>query len=191
MDYSKIYSTCFKNIDYSNDEHIQYLFVIKNIIELNLNQNSIIEIGSGRGQNLLKILNNKDNLKNLKITSVDLDNYHNLDIDKFIKCNLSIKDDIDALLTNKYDILICTDVFEHLDKSFIEDVIKMCSKISAYSIFAIANHSDIWNGIELHTIQENDIWWENLLNKYFILDKKEVHYNGRLYMYVAKTNSQI
>jgi hypothetical protein len=191
MDYSKIYSTCFKNIDYSNDEHIQYSFVIKNIIELNLNQNSIIEIGSGRGQNLLKILNNKDNLKNLKITSVDLDNYHNLDIDEFIKCNLSKKDDIDALLTNKYDILICTDVFEHLDKSFIEDVIKMCSKISTYSIFAIANHSDIWNGIELHTIQENDIWWENLLNKYFILDKKEVHYNGRLYMYVAKTNSQI
>ena len=154
---------------------------------MNLNNNNIIEIGSGRGQNLLKILNEKNSIKNLVLTSVDLNNFHNITVDKFIKCDLSIESNRNLLKNNTYDILVCTDVFEHLDKSFIEDVIKICSEISTYSILAIANHSDILNGVELHTIQENNVYWENIINKYFEIHKKETHYNGRLYMYVVKS----
>ena len=59
-------------------------------------------------------------------------------------------------------------------------IIKKC-------IFAIANHSDIINNIELHTIQEDDLWWDKYLLKYFDLEKKEIHYDGRLYMYVCNS----
>jgi hypothetical protein len=188
MNYLEVYKKCFSLDNYSNDEHIQYDYVINNIKNLNLENNNIIEIGSGNGQNLSKILNEKDNLKNLKLTSVDLHNFHNIPVDNFFTCNLSIESERNKLLENKYDILICTDVYEHLDKSFIESVVEICSKISKYSILSIANHSEIWNGLELHTIQENDIWWENILNKYFTILQKEVHYKGRLYMYIVKSN---
>jgi hypothetical protein len=83
--------------------------------------------------------------------------------------------------------LTCTDVFEHLDKSFIEDVILVCSKLSKMCIFAIANHSDIIENIELHTIQENDTYWDNKLKKNFEIKKKSIHCNGRLYFYVCES----
>jgi 2-polyprenyl-3-methyl-5-hydroxy-6-metoxy-1,4-benzoquinol methylase len=188
MNYLDVYKKCFSFENYSNCEHIQYNYVINNIKKLNLENNNIIEIGSGKGHILLKILDEKKNLKNLKLTSVDLDNFHNIPVDNFFTCNLSNESERNKLLENKYDILVCTDVYEHLDKSFIESVIEICSKISTYSILAIANHSDIWNDVELHTIQENDIWWDNILNKYFNIIQKETHYNGRLYMYIVKSN---
>ena len=62
----------------------------------------------------------------------------------------------------------------------------MCSQLSSYSIICIANHSDIINGIELHTIQENELWWENIMSKYFKLSYKEIKYNGRLYEYFCE-----
>ena len=122
----------------------------------------MIDIGSGRGH-LIKLLNK--NIPNLLITSVDLKKFHSYEVHNFIECDLSNKVDRENLLKDKYDVLVCTDVFEHLDKSFIEDVIDMCSKLSLNCVFGIANHSDVWNGIELHTIQENDSWWDSIINK--------------------------
>ena len=173
----------FKNSDYSNSHHIQYDFVVENIKKLNLENNCLIDIGSGRGQ-LISMLT-ESNIKNLQITSVDLENFHNKAIKQFIKCDLSNENDRLSISSYKYDILTCTDVFEHLDKTFIEEVIKMCSKTSKICILCIANHSDVIDGIELHTIIENDIWWENLLLKYFDIKYKETQYNNRLFEYVC------
>lgn len=183
MDYLKVYNKLFINKEYAMNDHVQYDFVINSILKYNLDNNNIIDIGSGRGKNLLNLINNKSFIKNLKTTSVDLDNFHNVIVDNFIKCDLSKELDRNNLLNSKYDILICTDVFEHLDKSFIEDVIELCSKISKYSIIAIANHSDIWNGIELHTIQENIDWWNAILDKYFYINYSESLINDCLYIY--------
>jgi chemotaxis methyl-accepting protein methylase len=112
--------------------------------------------------------------------------YHSENVDNFIRCDLSSPVQRDALLVKQFDILTCTDVLEHLDKSFIEDVLRLYSSLSTYSILAIANHSDIIDGVELHTIQENDTWWENYILKYFSIVDKQTFYNGRLYMYVCK-----
>ncbi|MEI7441200.1 MAG: hypothetical protein WCK43_06160 [bacterium] len=86
-------------------------------------------------------------------------------------------------MSKKYDVAVCTDVLEHLDKAFIEDVVGLLSRLSDNVVLAIANHSDVWNGVELHTIQESDIWWDSLLKKYFKLKDKQVRYDGRLYQY--------
>jgi 2-polyprenyl-3-methyl-5-hydroxy-6-metoxy-1,4-benzoquinol methylase len=183
MDYKKVYETTFAFPRYSADHHIQYDYILDIIKQYNLQNNKIIDIGSGRGH-LINMINNS-NIPNMTITSVDLKQFHNYHVNTFIECDLSKEEDRNKLINDNYDILICTDVFEHLDKSFIEDVVIMCAKLSKKCIFGIANHSDIWNGVQLHTIQENDIWWDNLLNKYFYINKKDIMCDNQLYMYVC------
>lgn len=185
MDYLKVYTDCFNTPYYSIEHHIQYDFAVNNILSLYKNNStfSLIDVGSGRGA-LINLV--KSNFANSNITSVDLDKFNDIPVN-FKKCNLSLYQDRDNLLTSKYDILTCTDVLEHLDKSFIEDVILMFSKLSKDCIFSIANHSDIVNNVQLHTIQENDLWWDDKLLKYFSITKKQIEYNGQLYMYVCKS----
>jgi hypothetical protein len=57
----------------------------------------------------------------------------------------------------------------------------MLSKLATHSILAIANHSDIWNGIELHTLQRDYVWWSNLIEKYNVIQKSQNLYNNLLY----------
>lgn len=67
----------------------------------------LIDIGSGRGH-MLKLIHN--NFPRAVITSVDLDNFHNLDfVDYFNKCNITSHNDRNNLLKNKYDVLINLD----------------------------------------------------------------------------------
>ena len=187
MDYLSVYTNAFNIPSYSAEHHIQYDYIIEAILRFNNSSNNIIDIGSGRGH-VIKMLNNIPNkLDNYSITSVDLDKFHSQSCNNFIKCNLSNENNRQVLLNSVYDIVICTDVFEHLDKSYIEEVIKLCSKLGSKCVFGIANHSDILNGVELHTIQENDLWWDNILIKYFNIIKKDIFYDGRLYMYVCNS----
>jgi 2-polyprenyl-3-methyl-5-hydroxy-6-metoxy-1,4-benzoquinol methylase len=186
MDYNAVYSMAFSQSEYSNDHHIQYDYVIEKLKQI-YNTNDIfelIDIGSGRGQ-LIALL--QQNFKNINITSVDLKKNHNISV-SFITCNLSKHDDRMNLLNKTYDVLVCTDVLEHLDKSFINEVITLFSKLSSKSILAIANHSDVLNGIELHTIQENNVWWENILLKVYNIKEYDTKYNNRLLLYTLDSN---
>lgn len=182
MDYTKVYTDAFNTASYSNDHHIQYDYVI-NYLKRQFTADSsfhIVDIGSGRGQ-LISLI--KQSFNNAKITSVDLDNFHFKEVNNFIKCDLSNSNDRMTLSENKYDILVSTDVLEHLDISFIADVIKMFSKMADKSILAVANHSDIINGVELHTIQKDKLWWNNLIGKYFNINECLEKYNNRLFLY--------
>lgn len=182
MDYINVYKNAFSTPSYSNDHHIQYDYVI-NYLKTQFTSDStfnIVDIGSGRGQ-LISLI--KELFNNAKITSVDLDKFHFKDVNNFIKCDLSNPNDRIALLNNKYDILVSTDILEHLDISFIDNVIEVFSKMANISILAVANHSDIINGVELHTIQKGKLWWNNLIGKYFNINECLEKYNGRLFLY--------
>ena len=181
MNYLDIYTNTFAINSYSNEHHIQYDWVILNMKKKFEYEDTfnVIDIGSGRGQ-IIKLI--KDHFPNSKITSVDLKKYHTYDVHQFISCDLSSYTDRNNV-NGVYDILICTDVFEHLDKSFIKDVIEMCSKLSKNCLFGIANHSDIWNDVELHTIQEEHEWWDNIINLFFVIKEYKSHFNNRLYLY--------
>jgi hypothetical protein len=56
MDYTLVYNNAFSNTQYSNSHHIQYDYVTQNIEKLNLNTNSIIDIGRVGADNLLEAL---------------------------------------------------------------------------------------------------------------------------------------
>lgn len=182
MNYTQVYTNAFNTDCYSNQHHIQYDYVI-NRLKLHFTADSrfnIIDIGSGRGQ-LISLI--KESFNNANITSVDLNRFHSKDVNTFIKCDLSNSNERSALLENKYDVVVSTDVLEHLDLSFIENVIEVFSKLASISILAIANHSDIINGVELHTIQKGKLWWNELLGKYFKVDECLEKYDGRLFLY--------
>lgn len=184
MDYKSVYQTAFSNHNYSNSHHIQYDYVVQKLKTIFSPDDTfeLIDVGSGRGQ-LLQLV--RTEFKNAILTSVDLQQIHTVPVSYFIKCDLSKKSDRDALLTKRYDVLVCTDVLEHLDKSFIVDVFDMFSKLSNKSILSIANHSDVLNGVELHTIQEDNQWWETYIKTFYSIDDMVSAYNGRLFMYFA------
>ena len=188
MNYTSVYESAFSNITYSAEHHIQYDYVLEKLQTMFARTDTfeVIDIGSGRGHLIRMIL---ASFPNVKITSVDLKKFNDITVESFIECNLSKHEDRVKLLGRQYDVLLCMDVLEHLDKSFIHDIFSLFSKVSNRAIISIANHSDILNGVELHTIQESYPWWNNLIDEVYIINENKYKYNDRLFMYDLKTKA--
>jgi hypothetical protein len=179
MNYEEVYSSTFSKEEYSSgSDHFRFDYVTQKI---NTPSFSLIDVGSGRGQVLFKLCKK---FPVAKLTAVDLENFSKFP--NFIKCDLSKIDSRNNLLNEKYDYLSSTDLLEHLDKSFIDDVVCLFSKLADTCLISVANHSDVINGIELHTIQENDIWWDAIFSRYFTILDKQISSCGFIYMYTLK-----
>lgn len=182
MKYKEVYDNIF-NTKMRYNVHIgdkdRYDFVIENIIQNNYKK--IIDISSGRGY-FIKYL--KELKNDIDITSTDLKKFNNIDV-KFIELNLCEKSDYQKIV-EKYDHLSCMDVLEHVEEKHIEDILQFFSTLSNNFCFTIANHSDVQNGVELHLIQKNMNWWNDVLNRNFIIIKSFSKYNNRLYCYVLR-----
>lgn len=187
MDYLDIYSNAFTNNNYSSGHHIQYDWVIDKLKSKFVISDifTIIDIGSGRGH-MLKLLH--EHFPNAIITSVDLKNFHNLNfIHEFKLCDITSLEDRNRLIENKYDVLINLDFLEHIEEKYIDDIIETFYKLAPYSIIAIANHSDIFDGVELHLIQQNNKWWEYKLQKIFDISYFKSNSENTLYFYELNT----
>ncbi len=178
MDYSSIYNLIFKNKSYNDKNSISYKKALEYIHNLN-NIYTITNIGSGKGNLERLLLCNK----NFNITSCDLENFLDNDVlpHNFVKIDLSNPECINNLPTT--DVLFCMDVLEHIEEKYVDNILKNFSKISKYVFLTIANHSDIIENIELHLIQKPLEFWSSLINKYFIVDLVEQHYNNRLFVF--------
>jgi len=190
MNYLNVYDNAFSvqeyNIPQRRTDEPRYNFV-NDFVKKNKNDvKNIIDIGSGRGI-LLELLLNTHN--DINIISCDINKYHNVQNVEFHKIDLSNKDTY--LNICRQDLLTCLDVMEHLDKSFIEDVFLYFSQISKKSIISIANHSDILNNVELHTIQEDDSYWTPIIKKYFKIESITEEYivksKPTLYIYYLES----
>ena len=57
----------------------------------------------------------------------------------------------------------------------------------------IANHSEIMNGVEIHTIQEDMSYWRPIIKNYLNIDEEDsktfIHIGKPHYLYVLKTNN--
>lgn len=183
MDYNKVYGDLFNGREYNthlnNEPRFEYVFNF-------LTHNEVITIGdfgSGRGNLIDLILSHKSTYE---LHSYDLKKFHMFEV-PFSEINLCADqlNDIDI----KYDLITCLDVMEHLDKDCVDRVLYFFSKNSHKTILTIANHSDVQNGVELHTIQENLNYWLPLIEKYYVvLDNKE-EYNGRLYLLTLESKN--
>lgn len=185
MDYKKTYEKSFENANYNlhSDQEFRFQYVINALQQTKVS--SVIDISSGRG-NLINVIKNFD--QNIKITSTDLKKFHNYEV-PFFEVNLCEPDTFKNITPNKFDMLTCLDVMEHIESGCVENVIKVFSEISKFSVLTIANHSDILNGVELHLIQENLTYWKPIIEKHFVIVDQQEHYNGRLYLFILKSKA--
>jgi methylase of polypeptide subunit release factors len=75
MDYKKIYESSFNQTGYNLHPDNEFRFQFVNDYIKTNEINSIIDIGSGRG-NILKII--KETYPNVEVTSTDIKKFHNI-----------------------------------------------------------------------------------------------------------------
>ena len=185
LNYKEIYENSFNNPNYNLHEDNEFRFqIVIGFIEKN-KVDSLIDIGSGRG-NVINLI--KKNFPQIKITSTDLIKFHDFDV-PFFEIDLCQKKSLERIEDKKFTLLSCLDVMEHINRDCVDDVLDFFSRISDYSILTIANHSDVLNGVELHLIQEDMSYWKpKIENKFHIIDYSE-EYNGRLHLLTLKSKN--
>lgn len=115
-----------------------------------LKPKNILDYGCGNGV-LLKLLRHK-------YPEINIDGY-----DPAIK-------EFSVIPQNHYDMIINTDVLEHIPKSDIGDVVNHIKSLSN-NIFFCLHHGKAWtilpNGENAHTTIEPKEWYHNLMRNYF------------------------
>jgi cyclopropane fatty-acyl-phospholipid synthase-like methyltransferase len=189
MDYKETYTNLFSTKNYSIHNFNELRYQITNDVVKKNNVKNIIDIGSGRGV-LLDFLIEEN--PEIKILSTDLENFHNLNFD-FRKIDLSDNKTFFEV-NEKYELLSCLDVLEHLEENLLDDVFSWFSKISENQVLTIANHSEILNGKEIHLIQENLDYWEPIILNHLEIISKETkvfyHMGRPHYLYILITKSK-
>lgn len=189
MDYKETYTKLFSTKNYSIHNFNELRYQITNDVVKKNNIKNIIDIGSGRGV-LLDFLIEEN--PEIKILSTDLENFHNLNFD-FKKIDLSDNKTFFEV-NEKYELLSCLDVLEHLEENLLDDVFSWFSKISENQVLTIANHSEILNGKEIHLIQENLDYWEPIILNHLEIISKETkvfyHMGRPHYLYILITKSK-
>lgn len=155
------YKELFTDPNYNShsSSELRFQFVMNYI--KNSNFKSLIDIGSGRGNLIRELLESEIDIE---INSADLDKFHTYNV-PFYKLNILNEFDRKILENKKFDLLTCLDVMEHLEKNQTDEIFKFFSKISKFQIFTIANHPDIQDGKDIHTIQEKLPFWINSVKK--------------------------
>ena len=95
-------------------------------------------------------------------------------IHKYPKINIDGYDpaikEFSVIPQNHYDMIINTDVLEHIPKSDIGDVVNHIKSLSN-NIFFCLHHGKAWtilpNGENAHITIEPKEWYHNLMKKYF------------------------
>lgn len=174
--YSKLFKTDSYNV-HPNNEH-RYVKALEYINSVYQEGYTIADISTGRGI-FLTLLEHKFN--NGIISFTDIENFTDSTL-KFIQLDLNLLDSRNSFNYN-FDIITVLDVLEHISPEEIENIIQFLSTICKFAFFTIANHSDVQDGIELHTIQKNNLYWNELLSTYFNINSFETYYDNRLYLY--------
>lgn len=152
----ELYSRVFSEDDTYNSVEKWKLKIVEKWIKRNKFK-TIADIGCGQG-NYLKPLSEKYN-----VTGVEPSSYL---CEGTLKEYGVINSDIMSL-DGSWDGIYCMDVLEHIMPDDIDMTVQKLSTLSDKGLIGIANHSDRWEGVELHLIQEGYPYWQELLEKYY------------------------
>lgn len=179
MRYKKVYRKAFSVERYSSDPTaLNYQLPLDFIVEHQASIESVIDVSSGRGHLLKKLQDEFD----FYLLSTDLEKFNDLDVD-FIQANLIESNDLRKFKTMRFDVLTCLDVLEHIEEQYIDSVLEALSEVADHTLFTIANHSDVWNGVELHLIRKGINYWSAKLAKYFDIRFQESFKKNRLFYF--------
>lgn len=117
-----------------------------------------LDVGCGRGHYLKYLLG-----KGFNIVGLEPSDY----VIKHDLKNLPVIHGTIEDIKENYDALFAMDVLEHIAPEDIDKQLEVLSKHAPKALYGIANHSDVWDGVELHLIQQPAIWWFEKLKKYY------------------------
>lgn len=90
------------------------------------------------------------------------------------------------------DIVICTDVLEHIEPEYLDNVLgdlqRLIKKIGFFVIHTGAAIKQLPDGRNTHLIQQSRSWWWKRINQFFEIDEMEEH-GQELFVYVTQKHS--
>jgi len=148
------YDDVFKQAEYNLADAKR----IKQVEKWLSKKDKALDVGCGRGHYLKYLLK-----KGYTLTGLEPSNYV---FEKDLKGLPVIKGTIDDI-KDQYDALFAMDVLEHIAPEDIDGQLEKLAKHAPKALYGIANHSDVWDGVELHLIQQPAIWWFEKLRNYY------------------------
>lgn len=153
------------------------------IEEINLNLNKkikILDIGYGYGTILLYLAKNYKNLElhgidiQEKLKHKDLEEYKNI---KFYKFNFE-EEDLMQILKQKFDIIICTETFEHFNFSPLDNFNKIFNLLKKNGLLYFSTpNKETWGEVNKY-YQNYSQFLETKYNKnFFYIDDHFWHYS--------------
>lgn len=147
------------NMDGATGRHLKDSIVFESVTRNN--PKSLVDAGCGQGYYVRKFRDLGIDAYGVEVSSVCCG--------AFLQDVPHLNEDLDTHFSKEVnvDFLFCSDVLEHLSYNDLDSVLPKLKKASPVALFGLANHSDIIEGIELHLIREDSVWW---------LDKLSLHY---------------
>ena len=187
MNFLEIYNRAFAVPKYCNPEPHEPRFDYAVQWILKLQAQSILDIGSGRGGLLQRLM---IDVPQAKLSSCDLANYHKLNV-PFKAVGLTAIPGQAWLSRQRSDVTACLDVLEHLPKDEILAVLYHISLAAKHAVITVSNHSDVINGEELHLIRDVPAyWWRSISNAFWIADARLLN-EGRTYAFMASRRPRV
>jgi 2-polyprenyl-3-methyl-5-hydroxy-6-metoxy-1,4-benzoquinol methylase len=153
--YNKIYTL---NGNYNHNLDYKLVHVLKFVEGI---KGKILDAGCGEGYYLRGLLKEGYDVYGVELSEVCC----KMHLEKIPhECSSIIEH---ALKNIKYEAVICSDVLEHISYEEVEANILALASMASKALIGVANHSEIQQGHELHIIQENELYWEDLLSKYY------------------------
>lgn len=124
---------------------------IKNNLIKQYSIQTILDYGCGYAT-LNEVINNDDNFNYLKITNYD-----------------PAREEYSKLPNGKYDLIVCTDVLEHVEVEYIDPVLKnireLASNIVLFSVSISSGKRWLSDGRKAHVTVRHPNWWKQRFEK--------------------------
>lgn len=166
------YDALYRSMDYNEPgitgSEDKWRHIVKQVYRSHDNTASVIDVGCGRGFYIRRLKSMGHPVYGIEQSEECSKKYlsdimHSVStISEFFQFR-----DSHDLPRFGWDIMICTDVLEHIPEEEVDANIQQISTLSSTAIIGIANHTDKdpITGGELHLIQKNSDWWLERLAK--------------------------
>lgn len=167
-----IYERLFMTTDYADhlDYEPRYTYAMKHIGD----PSSVADIGCGRGMLLSMV---RKALPGVHLLAMDLGRWHALKDVAHLQADITTPSGLAAIRALNVDLLLATDVLEHLPLAAVEPVVEAMSHTCRRAIVTTADHSDVVAGYELHLTRKPATWWHDLLASYFTIEAEQSEEN--------------
>ncbi|MBI4686998.1 MAG: glycosyltransferase [Nitrospirae bacterium] len=165
-----------------NEDEPRFIVALNYLLSIS-DVNTVLDAGAGRG-GFYKLIKNRYDVDGIEPSTVAIETFHK-DDSRII--NIYVQELITHFPDNKFDVVTCLDVLEHIPHADIDVAIYSLNRVGKkYFIFSVANHEDFWDGMDLHVSLFSFEEWEGRFNKYFKVISKNVTHKGKSCIYLLE-----